>query len=456
MKYAIVLAGGVGKRMKLSINKVMHKVVDKPLIGHLVENLEQLEVDHIEVVVGYQQEQIKEYLQDRVHYTNQSEQLGTGHALQQVTSLKEKSGKTLILVGDVPLVSKETMQQLYDASDQADCVILTAQFDDPKGYGQIIRDNQGHVKAIIEDKESDPSQQIIKEINTGIYCFDNEKLFDYLPQLSNQNSVNEYFLTDLIEIFTKNNLTVKAIRVKDNQEVMGINNRIQLSKANRYLQQKINEQWMLEGVTLIDPSSTYISMDAKLKQDITIYPNVHIKGKSSIDSGSIIYPNSWIENSQIGKNTTIDSSKIMDSVIKDNVTVGPFAHLRMNSLVEDDNRIGNFVELKKTHLKQDSRVAHLTYLGDSEIGSKVNIGCGVVTVNYDGLNKFKTIVEDGAFVGSNVNLIAPITVGKKAVVAAGSTISQDVNNGDLVIERSKPIIKEGKGYKYINKKKEEE
>lgn len=456
MKYAIVLAGGIGKRMKSSINKVMHKVVDKPLIGHLVEHLEQLDVNHIEVVVGYQQKQIKEYLQDRVFYTSQQEQLGTGHALQQVTSLKGKTGKTLILVGDVPLVTQETMKRLYDESEKVDCVVLTAQFDDPKGYGRIIRDNQGYVKAIIEDKESDPQQQIIKEINTGIYCFDNEKLFEYLPQLSNENSVKEYFLTDLIEIFTKNNLTVKAIRVNDNQEVMGINNRVQLSKANYWLQQKINEHWMLEGVTIIDPNSTYISMDTTLEQDITIYPNVHIKGKSSIGSGSVIYPNSWIENSQIGQNTTIDSSKIMDSIVKDNVSVGPFSHLRMNSLVEDDNRIGNFVELKKTHLKQDSRVAHLTYLGDSEIGSNVNIGCGVVTVNYDGLNKFKTIVKDGAFVGSNVNLIAPITVGKKAVVAAGSTISQDVHDGDLVIERSEPIIKEGKGFKYINKKKEEE
>lgn len=455
MKYAIVLAAGPGTRMKSSLSKVMHKLADKPIIGHIVDNLEQCGVDIIEVVVGYQKEQIMEYLGDRVTYSIQEEHLGTGHAVQQVTGLKGRTGKTIIMVGDVPLVQPETINALYNEAQDYDCVILSAKVDNPGGYGRIIRNNQGEVKAIIEARECSDEQRNVTEINTGIYVFDNEKLNQYLPLLENNNSTGEYYLTDLIAIFKNHDLKVKSIQIKDNQEVMGINDRVQLAQANQWLQKAINTKWMQAGVTFIDPDSSYVSMDVVLNEDVTIYPNVVIKGKSVIESGAVILPNSWIENSHIGKNTKVDSSKIVDSVVKNDVTVGPFAHLRMHSVVEEKNRIGNFVELKNTHMDVDSRCAHLTYLGDSEIGKKVNIGCGVVTVNYDGKNKFRTKVKDGSFIGSNVNLIAPITVGEKSVVAAGSTITKDVNDGDMVIERSSLVVKEGRGLKYINKPKKE-
>lgn len=456
MKYAIVLGAGKGTRMKSKINKVMHKVVDKPIIGHIVDNLEKCGVTEINVVVGFQKEQIMDYLKDRVTYTHQDEQLGTAHALDQVTTLREKDGKTLIMVGDCPLVQPSTIQQLFDASDEADCVLLSAQMSDPSGYGRVIRDNQGLVKAIIEAREATDEQRAINEINTGIYVFDNQLLFKYLSEVTNENSSGEYYLTDLIHIFNKNDLRIKAIRVKDNKEVMGINNRIQLSHANAWYQHRINQHWMNEGVTLLDPTSTYISLDTEIEQDVTIYPNVNIKGKSFIKEGATIYPNSWIENSVIGQNSVIDASKIVDSEVKNDVVIGPFSHLRMHSIVDDKVRIGNFVELKNTHMKEKARSAHLTYLGDSEIGEDVNIGCGVVTVNYDGKNKFKTIVKDHAFVGSNSNLIAPITIGEYAVVAAGSTVSDDVKDNSMVIERAQLVTKEEKGKKYILKERDKE
>lgn len=453
MKYAIVLAAGIGSRMNSNLNKVMHKVVDKPIIGHIVDNLKKTNVDHIEVVVGYQQEQIREYLKDSVSYSVQEKPLGTGDAVRHVTHLQDKEGKTLVLVGDIPLIQPETLEALFEESKDSDCVILSAKVGDPSGYGRIIRNNLGEVKAIIEAKECSDEQKIIDEINTGVIIFDNQKLWENLPELQNENPRGEYYLTQLVELFKQKGYSVKTLRVNDPVEVTGINDRVQLSTANKWLQEKINIKWMQAGVTFIDPSSTYISMDAHLENDVTIYPNVLIKGTSVIKSGAVILPNSWIENSEIGHHTTIDSSRIVDSIVRDQVTIGPFSHLRMGSVVDNDNRIGNFVELKNTHMKADSRCAHLTYLGDAEIGEDVNIGCGVVTVNYDGKNKFRTVVGDGAFIGSNSNLIAPIHIGKKAVVAAGSTISNDVSDGDMIIERSQAVIKEGKGLTYINKPK---
>lgn len=453
MKYAIVLAAGEGTRMRSQINKVMHKVVDKPLIGHVVDNLIKAEVDEIDVVVGYKQEQIREYLQDKVSYSEQLEAKGTGDAIKQVQSLKGKPGKTIIVYGDIPLVQAETIDLMFLKAETADCVILTTRLDDPGTYGRVERDGQGNVKAVLQYRNCSDDQKLIKEINNGIYCIDNELLFKYVDQIDNDNPQGEYHLTDIVEILVKNGHVVKTARIDETEETMGINDRTQLASATKWLQRKINTKWMEEGVTLIDPETVYISIDSIIEPDVTIYPNVYIKGKSVIKSGTIIYPNSWIENSTVGRNCIVDSSKIMDSEIRNNVTVGPFSHLRGHALVEDDARIGNFVEFKNTHFKKGSKCAHLTYLGDAEIGQDVNIGCGVVTVNYDGINKSKTIVGDKSFIGSNANLIAPIKIGQEVVVAAGSTISKDVNDGDMIIERSQPIIKEGRGTTYVNKKK---
>ena len=342
---------------------------------------------------------------------------------------------------------------MLDALDQCGMVVLTAVLDDPKQYGRIIRNAEGMIEKIVEFKDCTEEQRKITEINTGIYCFDNQALFEHLKEIRNDNAQQEYYITDLVEIFNRHGLGVKAKIVEDSFEASGVNDKKELAQATRWMQKRINEHWMEEGVTLINPDSTYIGPDVVLGKDVTLYPNVYLEGNTVINDGTTILPQSFLVNAVIGKNCTVDSSRITDSIVHDEVKIGPYAHLRMNCEVDSKNRIGNFVEFKNTKFGFDSRCAHLTYLGDSEIGSKVNIGCGVITVNYDGKNKFHTVVKDGAFIGSNVNLIAPVTVGENAVVAAGSTATQDVPDGDMAIGRVRQENKPGYGLIYKNKEK---
>jgi bifunctional UDP-N-acetylglucosamine pyrophosphorylase / glucosamine-1-phosphate N-acetyltransferase len=451
MKSAIVLAAGKGTRMKSSINKVMHEVLGKPMIGHVINRLEKLSVDNICVVVGHQADQIEAYLQQRVSYATQEPQLGTGHAVMQAQQLKNVGGQTLILYGDCPLVQVETMNKLFEVNSGKALTVLTAVLDDPAQYGRIVRDELGHVIKIVEFKDCDEEQRQIKEINTGIYCVDNDLLFKHLNDISNDNVQNEYYVTDLIEIFAQNGYDIQGLSVLDVNEVMGINDRIDLAKATAWLQHRINTEWMRQGVTFIDPKSTYVEEDVIIGEDTILYPNVYLQKGTVIGKSNTILPQSFIVSSIIGNFNTIDSSRITDSRIDDHVKIGPFAHLRNGTVVESKNRIGNFVEFKNSHIGYDSRCAHLTYIGDADIGSKVNLGCGVVTVNYDGKNKFKTIIKDGAFIGSNVNLIAPITIGKDAVVAAGTTANMDVEEGEMAIGRARQENKVNYGFKYKNK-----
>lgn len=451
MKSAIVLAAGKGTRMKSSINKVMHEVLGKPMIGHVISRLEKLSVDNIVVVVGHQADQIEAYLQQRVSYAVQQPQLGTGHAVMQAQQLKNVGGQTLILYGDCPLVQVETMNKLFEVNNGKALTVLTAVLDDPAQYGRIVRDELGHVVKIVEFKDCNEEQRQIKEINTGIYCVDNDLLFKHLNDISNDNVQNEYYVTDLIEIFAQNGYDIQGLSVLDVNEVMGINDRIDLAKATAWLQHRINTEWMRQGVTFIDPKSTYVEEDVVIGEDTILYPNVYLQKGSVIGKSNTILPQSFIVSSIIGDFNTIDSSRITDSRIDDHTKIGPFAHLRNGTVVESKNRIGNFVEFKNSHIGYDSRCAHLTYIGDADIGSKVNLGCGVVTVNYDGKNKFKTIIKDGAFIGSNVNLIAPITIGKDAVVAAGTTANMDVEEGEMAIGRARQENKANYGFKYKNK-----
>lgn len=453
MKYAIVLAAGKGTRMKSNKCKVMHEMAGKPMLGHIIARLENINIAETHVVVGYQKEQIMDYLQDRVQYAHQDEQHGTGHAVMQVEALKGKKGKTILLYGDVPLVQEETMENLFNEAQDADMVVLTAILDNPGNYGRVVRSKVGAVTKIVEEKDATEQEKHIQEINTGIYVFDNELLYKYLYTLDNNNQQNEYYITDMVEKFAKNGHSVKTLRADDIEEMMGINDRQQLAQASHWLQRHINCHWMDEGVTLIDPENTYISAQATIGKDTIIYPNVLIRGNTVIGENNTILSGSILEDATIGDHNRIESSKIIDSVLKNNINLGPYAHIRGKSVIEDNNRIGNFVELKNTTIGYDSRCAHLSYLGDSVIGSRVNIGCGVVTVNYDGVNKHQTIIEDGAFIGSNVNLIAPIKIGENSVVAAGSTIKDDVSAGDLTIERASRVDKEGYGLKYKNKPK---
>lgn len=453
MKSAILMAAGKGTRMHSSRPKVMHELCHKPMIGHILDRMDEIHVDNIVTIVGYGHEEIEKAMAGRCMFALQEPQLGTGHAVAQAKQLESLGGVTLVANGDCPRIQSSTYQRMFDECQDVQMTVLTAILDDPKAYGRIVRNDSGLIERIIEFKDCNEEEKKIKEINTGIYCFDNRVLFDHLNQLNNDNAQKEYYITDMVSILNEKGMKVKAVVLEDPAEAEGVNDKVELAQANEWMQRKINEKWMRQGVTMINPNSIIIHPDVVLKDEVTIYPNCTLLGKTVIEEGTTLLPMCWLENAIIGKHCTIDSSRITDSVVEDEVIVGPFAHLRMNSHVESKNRIGNFVELKKTRLGYDSRCAHLTYLGDSDIGSKVNIGCGVVTVNYDGKNKFRTVVKDGAFIGSNVNLIAPVTVGENAVAAAGSTINHDIDDGDMAIARNRQENKQGYGTRYKNKEK---
>lgn len=452
MKTAVVLAAGKGTRMQSELPKVMHTILSETMVEHVLTNLNTIKVDQTVVVVGHGAELVQACLKDSVSYAVQSEQLGTGHAVMQSLPLLPIEGDSLILYGDTPCIQAETMANLYEVNKNVELTVLTAILEDPARYGRIVRNKKGQIEKIVEYKDCTDDQKLIKEINTGIYCVKNKVLHEYLAMISNDNAAKEYYLTDLIEIGLKHGLNMQAIPVNDVNEVMGVNDRVDLAKASQWIQQTINQKWMRAGVTMVNPDQTYISLSSVLDADVTLYPNVYLEKKTVIKKGSVILPNSFIVNSTIGENCKIDASRITDSIVKNKVNVGPFAHLREHCVIEDNNRIGNFVEMKNTQLGFDSRCAHLTYLGDSIIGKKVNFGCGVVTVNYDGKSKFKTIIGNNAFIGSNVNLIAPIEVGENAVVAAGSTITRNVDDTDMAIARAHQVNKPGYGLRYKEKK----
>lgn len=451
MNSAIILAAGKGTRMMSDKNKVMHEILGKPMIGHVVDNLDCCNIDTQVIIVGHDANRIKEYFNDRVQFAYQNEQLGTGHAVKQADILKHNQGNTLITFGDVPLVQPETIQKIFNAAKKYDLVVATTFFDDAAQYGRIVRDEQGDFLKIVEFKDANQHQKEIKEINTGIFCVNNELLFKHIEEIQNNNAQQEYYLTDLVEIFNKNNLKVGTVVIEDNSEVMGINTRIQLYEASLWLQQRINFKWMERGVTLIDPKSTYIDPDVEIGQDTIIYPNVHLQKASKIGENSEILPNSFIVNSEIGNYTKVDSSRIIDSKVGNYCNIGPFAHFRNGTLIADASRIGNFVEIKNASIGENGRCAHLTYIGDATVGKNVNFGCGVVTVNYDGVHKFHTEIKDGAFIGSNVNLIAPVKIGYNAVVAAGTTVNRDVEDDAMAIGRVRQENKPGYGLIYIKK-----
>lgn len=451
MKSAILMAAGKGTRMHSDLPKVMHQVCGKPMISHIIDQCRKASVERIVTVVGYGHEIIEDAMSTECEFALQMPQMGTGHAVMQAKQLQDEKGLTLVVNGDCPCIQSETLEQLFKECETADMVVLSAVVEDARSYGRIVRKEDGTIDRIVEFKDCSEEEKTIREINTGIYCFNNEKLFKHLKDIENNNAQNEYYITDLVEIFNRNGLIVKAAIAANNDEVAGVNDCYELSLADKWMRARINEKWMRAGVTFINPDVTYVGSDVSFGRDVTLYPNVTLTGKTYIGDGTVVMPNSWLENAVIGKNCTIDASRIIDSELKDEIKVGPFAHIRMHSLVESKNRIGNFVEFKNNHMGYDSRCAHLTYLGDCEIGSKVNIGCGVVTVNYDGKNKWRTTVKDGAFIGSNANLIAPVTVGENSFVACGSTITDSVEDTDMAIARARQVNKQGYGKAYLDK-----
>ena len=452
MRNAIILAAGKGTRMVSSKNKVMHEILGKPMIEHVIDSLDQCDIDFKVVVIGHEANQFEAYFKDKVTFAYQHEQLGTAHAVMQAADVvKDRKGSTIIIYGDIPLVQPETIELLFNHNESYDLTVATAVLDDPQQYGRIVRDTQGRFERIVEYKDANDSQKSISEINTGIYCVNNELLFKHLFEITNNNAQGEFYITDIVEIFNKNKYNVGTVVIDDVAEVMGINDRIQLFEASKWLQNKINTSWMTQGVTLINPEQTYIDPDAQIGKDTIIYPNVYLQKSTKIGEGCIIYPGTMIINGEIGDYTTVDSSRITDSKVGTYSKIGPFTHLRNGSVIHDKSRIGNFVEVKNSEIGENGRCAHLTYVGDATVGKDVNFGCGVVTVNYDGKHKYRTIIEEGAFIGSNVNLIAPITIGRNSVIAAGTTVNKDVPEGDMAIGRSRQENKPGYGQKYKNR-----
>lgn len=444
--YAVVLAAGQGTRMKSKLYKVLHPVCGKPMVEHVVDHIQEIGAERIVTIVGHGAEKVQDQLGSRSEYALQAQQLGTAHAvLQADKALGKLTGTTLVICGDTPLIRPDTMKALlaHHQKTSAKATILTGIPEDPTGYGRILRDSKGYVERIVEQKDASTDELQVREINSGTYCFDNEALFAALKLVKNDNSQGEYYLPDVIEIIKNQGDIVSAYATDDFEETLGVNDRVALSQAETLMRKLIAKKHMKNGVTIINPTNTYISADAVIGSDTVLQPGVIIEGASEIGEDCLIGPNSHIKDSKIGHRTTVHSSVVTQSIIGEDTAVGPFAHIRPHSEIGNEAKVGNFVEIKKTKLGHHSKVSHLSYIGDAEVGERVNIGCGVITVNYDGKNKFITTIEDDSFVGCNSNLMAPVTIGQGAYVAAGSTITKNVPAEALSIGRVRQENKEG-------------
>ncbi len=446
--YVLVLAAGKGKRMKSSRAKVLHPLCGVPLIRYVCDTALRLQGRGVFLVIGQDGEMVRAALADKsIAFVVQPEQLGTGHAVMcAADSLAGKEGDLLVLYGDTPLVRPETLERLLEAhrGRAAAATVLTAQLEDPTGYGRIVRSSDGRLERIVEEKDASPSIASIKEINTGIYCFKIAELFPALRQVSNDNAQGEYYLTDVIALLGAAGKRIETVEAADPEEVLGINTRYELAVIEKKMRRAVLRRLMEEGVTVIDPEATYVDADVEIGRDTVVYPNVFIEKGTKIGEGCVIHTGSLISSSVIGDRVTVwPSSVIAESRVGRNSTVGPCAHLRANTVVGEGCRIGNFVEIKNSRLGNGTKAAHLAYIGDAEIGEHVNIGAGTITCNYDGFKKSKTIIEDEAFIGSDSQLVAPVRIGRGAYVAAGSTITMDVPAYALAIARGRQVNKEG-------------
>jgi bifunctional UDP-N-acetylglucosamine pyrophosphorylase / glucosamine-1-phosphate N-acetyltransferase len=446
--HVVVLAAGKGTRMKSRVPKVLHKAAGLPLIEHVLRTANQLNPASIVVIVGHQADSIRAALGVRLGlaFASQEPQLGTGHALLQAEPLlKGATGTLVLLSGDVPLLRSETVKavvRMHEARGAA-ATVLTALVDNPDGYGRVVR-TAGEVSAIVEHKDASPADRAIREINSGIYAFDIAPLFETLRAIGSSNAQGEYYLPDLVTIYRGRGLKVEAVRLDDPEEILGVNSRKELADVATTLKARKNDELMAAGVTLVDPASAYIDPDVTIGEDTVVHPGVFLEGKTRIGSRCEIHSGVRLVNSTVDDDAVIHNfCVIIDSHIASSAQVGPFAHLRPQSHVGEHAKVGNFVELKKTVLGRGSKASHLTYLGDTTVGEKVNIGAGTITCNYDGTTKHPTVIEDGAFIGSDSQLIAPVRIGKGAYVAAGSSITEDVPAESLAIGRGKQVNKPG-------------
>ncbi len=441
---ALILAAGKGSRMKSAKPKVLHEINGRPMLAFTIEEAKKAGCNTIIVIVGHGKENVMEMFgQGSATFVIQEQQLGSAHAVLSAKNLFETyTEDVLILAGDVPLITAQTLSMLIEQHrlEKATVSVLTAVLQKPGSYGRIVRDTDGFLNKIVEHADATDEQRALKEINTGIYCCDAGFLFYALEKVGADNMQGEYYLPDIVSVAVNESRKVSAIKTPDISEINGINNRVDLAEAEKTMNKRTLQKHMLNGVTIIDPDSTYIEDSAEISSDTVIYPNTSIRGRSVIGSGTVIDMNVVVEDSIIGNNVHIKPcSVIQESSVMDNVQVGPFAHIRPQTRLEENSRVGNFVEVKKSVIGSGSKANHLTYIGDTTVGKGVNIGAGTITCNYDGVNKHPTVIEDGAFIGSNSSLVAPVKIGNGAVVGAGSTITKDVPRESLAVGRAKQI-----------------
>ncbi len=439
----IILAAGKGTRMRSSLPKVLQPLAGQPLLGHVIATAKKLNANNIITIYGHGGAFVQQaFAHENIEWVEQAEQLGTGHAVQMTLPVLKNEGMALILSGDVPCVSQDTLQRLLDASKDTGIGLVTLTLDDATGYGRIVREN-GQIQAIVEHKDASDEQRQIKEINTGIYCVSNAKLHEWLPRLSNDNAQGEYYLTDIVAMALQDGMTVASVEPQLAFEVEGVNDRVQLAALEREFQQFQAKQLMQQGVHLIDPSRFDLRGELQVGQDVRIDINVILEGQVTLGDGVEIGAGCVIKNTTIAAGTKVQPYSIFENaIVGENVQIGPFARLRPGAKLADEVHIGNFVEVKNSSIGVGSKANHFTYLGDAEVGSGSNIGAGTITCNYDGANKFKTIIGDAAFIGSNCSLVAPVSIGHGATVGAGSVITRDVSDNSLAFERSKQLTKE--------------
>ncbi len=435
----VILAAGKGTRMRSDLPKVLHKVANKPMVEHVIDTARSLKPEAINLIYGHGGEQLQKTIQgDDLTWVEQREQLGTGHAVQQVIPYLKDDEKVVILYGDVPLLTESTLIKLLTATQTTELGLLTMTLDDPNGYGRIVRNTDKQVTGIVEQKDANAEQLAIQEVNTGIMIADGAKLKAWLENLSNDNAQKEYYLTDIVAMAAEQGVTIATAQPDATYEVEGANNRQQLAQLERAFQRRQADELMTQGVTLIDPARFDCRGKLTVGNDVTFDINVVIEGDVTIGNNVTVEPNCVIKDATIGDNTVIRAnSHIEGAAVAKNCKVGPFARLRPGAELANEAQVGNFVEMKKSRLGKGSKASHLTYLGDAQVGEYANIGAGTITCNYDGVNKFLTEIGDGAFIGSNSSLVAPVKIGNNATVGAGSVVTREVADEELAVARGK-------------------
>ncbi|MGL6174248.1 MAG: bifunctional UDP-N-acetylglucosamine diphosphorylase/glucosamine-1-phosphate N-acetyltransferase GlmU [Cellulosilyticaceae bacterium] len=441
---ALILAAGQGTRMKSETSKVLHEVFGKPMVHYPIQAAKDVGVQDICLIVGHKAEDVKKVVGNNVEYAIQEEQLGTGHAVIQAINFIPEEGEVVILYGDTPLITGETLQEMlsFHRNNNNIATVLSAVLEDSNGYGRIIRDQNGAFVKIVEQKDATEDEKKVKEINGGMYVFDAKALKFALSKITNNNVQKEYYLTDTVEILLANGYQVDAIPITQIEDILGVNSKEQLAELTAIMRKRINQRHMINGVTLIDPNNTYIDSSVEIEKDTIIEPGCMLQGNTKIGRGCKIGFNSKIKNSYLADFVEVECSVIMDSTVGEETHVGPFAYIRPNSKIGKRAKIGDFVEIKNATIGDGTKASHLTYIGDADVGAGVNFGCGTVIVNYDGTKKHRSTIKDNAFIGCNTNLVSPVIVEEGAYTAAGSTITQNIPKDSLGIARARQEIKE--------------